>query len=64
MPNPRIEQYTVRVADEDRISGRLYDYDSGICMGLASDRDKKDIPPNVPFKRMIAGCPHKLVIHP
>jgi len=63
--NPGIGyQFKVRVPEEQRISGRLYDYFSGVCMGLASDEDKQKYPVNQPFHRNISGCPHKLVIHP
>jgi len=58
------QQFTVRVPDEDRISGRLYDYHSGVCMGLASYETKKKHAPNQPFKVFISGCPHTLIYHP
>lgn len=60
----RTEQFKVRVAEEDRISGRLYDYHSGACIGLASDEQKAMYPPNTVFSLQISGCPHKLMIHP
>lgn len=58
------EQFKVAVPNEQRVSGWLYDYDSGQCMGIASDQQKLKYAAGVPFNQMIAGCPHKLVIHP
>jgi len=60
----RRRQYRVRVPDEERISGRIYDYDSGMCMGLASDEQKLTHGFNKVFSMNISGCPHKLIIHP
>jgi hypothetical protein len=58
------EQFTVRIPEDERTVGWLYDFDSGVCMGLASDEQKKKYPKHKqPFTMMIAGCPHKLVIH-
>ncbi len=57
-------QYLARVPDEERISGWLYDYHSGVCMGIASDELKVVQPRNAPFKQNISGCPHTLIIHP
>jgi len=54
----------VRVPDEERISGRLYDYNSGMTMGLASDEQKTKYGFNKVFSMNISGCPHRLVIHP
>lgn len=58
------EQFKVCVPYTDRIAGYLYDNDSGLCMGIASDEMKLKYAPNEVFNQMIAGCPHKLVYHP
>ncbi len=58
------EQFKVAIPYHQRIKGRLYDYHSGLCMGLASDEQKKKYPKEKqPFTLSISGCPHKLVIH-
>lgn len=62
--NPVHAQFFVAVPEAERVSGRLYDTSSWICMGLASDEDKASIAPSVPFKRTFAGCPHTIVIWP
>ena len=57
-------QYTVCVPENKRVVGCLYDYNSGMCMGIASDEQRKLYPQDKqPFILNIAGCPHKLVIH-
>jgi hypothetical protein len=58
------EQFKVCVPYAERIAGYLYDNDSGVCMGLASDEMKQKYAPNEIFTLMISGCPHKLVYHP
>ena len=58
------KQFKVRVPEEERISGRLYDYDSGVTMGLASDEQKIKYGYNKVFIMQIGGCPHRLIIHP
>jgi hypothetical protein len=58
-----MEQFKVRIPEEERISGRLYDYHSGMAMGLASDEQKKKYGYGNVFKMSIAGCPHELIIH-
>jgi hypothetical protein len=58
------EQFKVGVSLGQRVAGWLYDYDSGVCMGVASDELKKKYPlEKQPFNMNISGCPHKLVIH-
>lgn len=59
------EQFKVAVPLKQRVEGWLYDYDSGVCMGIASDQLKKKQKKNKEpyFTMNIAGCPHKLVIH-
>ncbi len=60
-----MEQFIVRIPESKRVSGWLYDWHSGQCMGVASDEQKKKYPPEKqPFNMNICGCPHKLVIHP
>jgi len=58
------EQFKVAIPYEQRVAGWLYDYSSGQCMGIASDEMKKKYEAGEPFSQNIAGCPHKLVIHP
>ena len=58
------EQFKVGVPYAQRIGGRIYDFHSGICMGLASDEQKKKYEAGQVFNMNIAGCPHKLIIHP
>lgn len=57
------EQYRAAVPESERVEGWLYDADSGVLMGLASDELKAKQPSGVVFTANIAGCPHKLVIH-
>lgn len=58
-----MEQFKVATPIELRVNGWLYDANSGVCMGIASDEMKKRIPFNTPFNQNISGCPHLLVIH-
>lgn len=58
------EQFKVAVPQHERVDGWLYDYDSGLCMGIASVEQKAKYPKEKqPFSLFIAGCPHKVVIH-
>ncbi len=57
------EQFKVAVPYEKRIPGLIYDADSGVCMGLASDEMKKKYKAGEIFDQNISGCPHKLLIH-
>ena len=57
------EQFKVGVPIHLRVKGWIYDYDSGLCMGIASDEMKKKYTPNLVFTMHIAGCPHKVTIH-
>ncbi len=58
-------QFKVAVPYTQRVSGWLYDYHSGMCMGIASYEQREAYPPEKqPFVISISGCPHKLVIHP
>lgn len=62
------EQIKVGVPLHMRVDGYLYDADSGILMGVASDQQKalhKWFGSKVPvyFKDTRSGCPHNLVIH-
>ncbi len=57
------EQFKVGVPVEKRIAGLIYDVDSGVCMGLASDEMKILHPAGTVFRQNISGCPHKLLIH-
>lgn len=58
-----MEQMKVAIPVADRVNGWLYDAHSGLCMGIASDELKKQIPFNRAFKSSIGGCPVTLVIH-
>lgn len=59
-----MEQFKVAVPRSERVNGYLYDYHSGICMGVASDEMKAKYPiGKQPFSMDISGCPHKLIIH-
>ncbi len=57
------EQFKVAVPLDKRIPGYLYDSDSGVCMGIASDEIKLKYAPDEIFTQAICGCPHKLVYH-
>jgi len=58
------EQFKVGVPVAERVNGWLYDYNSGVCMGIASFEMRAKYPEDrQPFSMMIAGCPHKLIIH-
>lgn len=58
------EQFRVGVPMNERVDGWLYDASSGVCMGIASDEIRLKYPKEKqPFSMMIAGCPHKLLIH-
>lgn len=57
------EQYSPAVPQKDRRNGWLYDADSGVLVGLASDEMRKKHPAMVPFNHVIGGCPHRVVIH-
>ena len=58
------EQFKVSVPQEQRVKGWLYDYHSGVCMGIASYQQREKYPPEKqPFSMAIGGCPYELVIH-
>ncbi len=58
------EQFKVAVPMHQRVRGWLYDFDSGICLGIASDELKETRKGQQgEFRIVIAGCPHKAVIH-
>lgn len=58
------EQFKVGVPMEARVAGWLYDHHSGLCMGIASDEMKKKTIAGIPFKMVLLGTAHTLVIHP
>lgn len=58
-----MEQYKAAVPEAMRVNGWLYDANSGVLMGVASDQQKAKYEPNVVFTDNRSGCPHKLVIH-
>lgn len=58
------EQFKCGVPENERRPGWLYDADSGVLMGLASDEMKAKHAAGVPFTFTCGGCPHKVVIHP
>ena len=47
-----------------RVSGYLYDAQSGVIAGLASDELKAQQKAGVPFERVIGGMKQLVVIHP
>lgn len=57
------EQYRAGVPEESRVEGWLYDADSGMLMGLASDQLKVKHQAGTVFTMTFAGCPHKVIIH-
>lgn len=57
------EQYSPAVPQAERKDGYLYDANSGVLLGLASDELKARQPAMVPFTMNLSGCPHKVVIH-
>ncbi len=58
------EQYRAAVPEDQRVAGWLYDADSGVLMGLASDELKRKQRSGVVFTMTFSGCPHKVIIHP
>jgi hypothetical protein len=57
------EQYHAGVPPEKRTEGWLYDWHSGLLMGIASDELRARQPAGVRFKMVIGGCPHDVIIH-
>lgn len=62
-PHGMVEQFRVAVPEEQRVKGWLYDFNSGVLLGIASDEQRKKQKPGVAFNMNISGCPHKVVIH-
>ncbi len=57
------EQYKAAVPMSERREGWVYDADSGVLMGLASDEMKRRFPMGAVFRETFAGCPHRVIIH-
>jgi len=58
------EQFKVSIPLEKRIHGWLYDANSGVCIGIASDEMKRMYPrKGHVINHNIGGCPMKVVIH-
>jgi hypothetical protein len=52
------------VPEEQRVSGRIYDWHSGIMLGLASDELRAAQKAGVPFDRIVGGVKQRVEIHP
>jgi hypothetical protein len=57
-------QFKVAVPAHARHAGWLYDWHSGISLGVASDELRAQHKPGVPFDRTVAGVKQRVEIHP